>query len=248
MDDSVNVAKVLFQTAVEDEYLFQKADSIQIQHLAEEANPEAIFHIDMGENPEENDSSVHIILFDLETTGLRENPAIIEIACHDLISGKKFHSYVKPYKDIEPAASLVNGLFLSDDKIRNAPVIGEVMMLLVNWTDSLKFGGGDLFFFVAHNCEGFDKRIMLNELNESSMSVSWEFWDSLPMLQAKEPNLPSYSLKNLQLRYVPEFTTPLHSAQADVECLYLVMQKIYGLENDEFILEIAKEILDEYDN
>lgn len=71
------------------------------------------------------------VVLDTETTGLDPNSGhrIIEIGCLEMINrkltGRKFHSYLHPERDIDPGASAISGLTL--DFLRDKPKFIEVV-------------------------------------------------------------------------------------------------------------------------
>jgi len=70
------------------------------------------------------------VLFDTETTGLDPltGDRVIEVAClellRDLPTGRSFHRFVDPERDIDPDASRVHGLTRAD--LRGKPRFGEI--------------------------------------------------------------------------------------------------------------------------
>lgn len=64
------------------------------------------------------------IFFDTETTGLDENAEIVEITILDADKNVLFDSYVKPWKDIDKAASRINGITAAD--YRYAPTFADI--------------------------------------------------------------------------------------------------------------------------
>ena len=78
------------------------------------------------------------IILDTETTGLepQQNNRIIEIGCVELmnrkLTGRHFHHYINPQRDIDEGAQAVHGIsaeFLADKPLF-APVGGGVLSLL----------------------------------------------------------------------------------------------------------------------
>jgi DNA polymerase-3 subunit epsilon len=70
------------------------------------------------------------IILDTETTGLdpRQGHRIIEIGCLELVNqiptGRNFHQYLNPGREIEAEATAVHGLSL--DKLRDKPAFAEI--------------------------------------------------------------------------------------------------------------------------
>ena len=87
------------------------------------------------------------IVLDTETTGLKttDGHRVIEIGCLEMIdrrlSGKHFHQYVNPEREIEDGALEVHGI--SREFLRDKPLFAEVA------ADLLEFiGGAEL---IIHN-------------------------------------------------------------------------------------------------
>src|ERR1700736_2301794 len=100
------------------------------------------------------------IVLDTETTGLdpRTGHRLIEIACIELEdylpTGRHFHRYVHPEREIDPEAQRVHGLslaFLSDKPRFNDPDV---------WSAMVDFIGDSMI--VAHNAP-FDRGFLNHE-------------------------------------------------------------------------------------
>jgi DNA polymerase-3 subunit epsilon len=106
------------------------------------------------------------IVFDTETTGFDplSGHRMAEIGCVEIVNGiptgKHFHRYINPERDMPPAAEAVHGLsveFLSDK-----PVFGEIV------GDLLEFIAADPL--IAHNA-GFDISFLDAELTRLGFPV-----------------------------------------------------------------------------
>jgi DNA polymerase III subunit epsilon len=99
------------------------------------------------------------IVFDTETTGLdpRTGDRIVELGCVELISlnptGKTFHRYLNPERDVPDEVVRVHGL--SGQFLKDKPVFADVAEAL------LAFIGDSIL--VAHNAE-FDRAFLNAEL------------------------------------------------------------------------------------
>lgn len=104
-------------------------------------------------------SAVREIILDTETTGLdpRQGHRIIEIGCLELVNqiptGRNFHQYLNPGREIEAEARAVHGLSL--EMLRDKPGFSEIV------GDFLDFIGQDRL--VIHNAE-FDVGFINAEL------------------------------------------------------------------------------------
>ncbi|HEY2482629.1 MAG TPA: DNA polymerase III subunit epsilon [Caulobacteraceae bacterium] len=128
------------------------------------------------------------IVLDTETTGLspREGHRIIEIACveiDDFIpTGRHFHTYVHPERDIDPEAQRVHGISLASLSGKPKFADPEVAGALEDFV-----GGARL---VAHNA-GFDREFLNHELTLAGRSVLPEVrWvDTMVLAQQRYPGL-----------------------------------------------------------
>jgi DNA polymerase-3 subunit epsilon len=99
------------------------------------------------------------IVLDTETTGLdpRQGHRVVELGCLELFNhiptGKHFHKYLNPEREIESEALAVHGL--SEEKLRHMPRFAEIA------GDFLDFIGGDPL--VIHNAD-FDIGFLNAEL------------------------------------------------------------------------------------
>jgi len=128
------------------------------------------------------------VLFDTETTGL--NPLlgdrVIEVAClellRDLPTGRSFHSFIDPERDIDPDASRVHGLTRAD--LRSKPRFAEVA------DELLAFLGTSPL--VAHNAP-FDFGFLDAEFARLGRPALGRdrMVDTLAMAKARFPGLPN---------------------------------------------------------
>jgi DNA polymerase-3 subunit epsilon len=165
------------------------------------------------------------IVLDTETTGL--DPAsghrIVEIACIELInhlpSGRQFHCYLNPERDMSADAQSVHGLtaaFLADK-----PLFGQKAAELLGFID-----GAPL---VIHNAE-FDMRFLNAELALAGMPPlpTSAAVDTLALARRKFPGSPA-SLDALCRRFsIDNSARDLHGALLDAELLAEVYLELIG--------------------
>ena len=165
------------------------------------------------------------VLFDTETTGLDPltGDRVIEVAClelmRDLPTGRTFHHFIDPERDIDPEASRVHGLTRAD--LRGKPRFAEVADGL------LAFLGGDPL--VAHNAP-FDFGFLDAELARLRRPAldRGRMVDTLAMAKARFPGLPN-SLDALCRRFgidLSERTS--HNALLDCRLLAEVYIELTG--------------------
>ena len=166
------------------------------------------------------------VVLDTETTGLEpaEGHRIIEIGCLELVNrrltGRKFHQYLNPEREIDPGAEDVHGLsnaFLAD-KPRFADVAGEFLEFVE---------GAEL---VIHNA-AFDLGFLDTELARleppgPALSRICGVLDTLMLARQLHPGQRN-SLDALCKRFgIDNSNRELHGALLDAELLadvYLVM-------------------------
>ena len=139
------------------------------------------------------------IVFDLETTGFRfdEGHRIVEIGAielvHGAITGKSFHAYVNPERDVPQGAYDVHGL--SETFLRDFPtfVDGRVAPAFLDFV-----GEAEL---IAHNGKSFDLPFMNAELTAAKLpALKNDLVDTLLLARRKFPGSPA-SLDALCARF-----------------------------------------------
>lgn len=166
------------------------------------------------------------VVLDTETTGLetRQGHRIIEIGALELIdrqvTGRQFHTYINPERDIEQGALEVHGI--TEEFLRDKPVFSEVADDLMAFAD-----GAEL---VIHNA-AFDVGFIDNELSLSghqftSITEVATVLDTLELARDLHPGQRN-NLDALCKRYeVDNSSRTLHGALLDAEILadvYLAM-------------------------
>jgi DNA polymerase-3 subunit epsilon len=166
------------------------------------------------------------IVFDTETTGLDplQGDRLVEIGCIELVNGfptgKVFHRYLNPERDMPEAAFRIHGL--SVDFLRDKPRFAEVAEELVLFL-------GDDARLVAHNAT-FDLGFLNAELDRAGkMSVSRDrLVDTLMLARRKHPG-GSNRLDDLCARYkVDNSRRTKHGALLDAELLAEVYVELIG--------------------
>jgi DNA polymerase-3 subunit epsilon len=164
------------------------------------------------------------IVIDTETTGLdpQAGHRIVEIAAlelmHHVPTGRKFHRYVNPERDMPEDAYAVHGLtaeFLADH-----PRFASVA------DDFLAFVGADPL--VIHNAE-FDIAFMNAELVRAGLpALSSAFVDTLSLARKRYPGAPA-SLDALCRRFDIDLTArDKHGAEIDCGLLAEVYVELLG--------------------
>lgn len=163
------------------------------------------------------------IVFDTETTGFGvEEHRVIEIGCVEMVNrlptGKFFHRYLNPQRDIDFGATKVHGI--TNEKVANSPLFKDVMHELLEF-----FGDAPL---VAHNAE-FDFSFMNMELKRAGMPpLANEMIDTLVMARQKLPG-QRHNLDALCRFYdVDNSGRQYHGALLDAQLLADVYVEMHG--------------------
>jgi DNA polymerase-3 subunit epsilon len=165
------------------------------------------------------------IVFDTETTGLDalQGDRVVEIGCVELVNrfptGKTFHVYINPERDMPEGAFRVHGL--SSEFLKDKPVFADIA------DDFLTFVGDATL--VAHNAS-FDLGFINAELDRLEMPVlpRDRLLDTLLLARRKHPNGPN-KLDDLCGRYgIDNSRRTKHGALLDAEILADVYLEMIG--------------------
>jgi DNA polymerase-3 subunit epsilon len=177
------------------------------------------------------------ICLDIETTGLdpRDGHKIIEIACIEMVNkvrtGKFFHSYINPRRDVPPEAFKIHGistLFLQDK-----PIFDHIVKKFLDFIKGAKL--------VIHNA-AFDTKFINHELRISGLEMldMTNIADSLLIARSKFPGAPA-SLDALCKRFNIDLSgRTKHGALLDSELLCDVYVELTGGAQTGMVFETAK--------
>ncbi len=167
------------------------------------------------------------IVLDTETTGLdpRSGHRLVEIGCvelEDLLpTGRTFHRYIHPERDIDPEAQRVHGLslsFLADKPRFSDPEVSEALLEFI--------GEARL---VAHNA-AFDREFVNQELERVGLRALPEprWVDTLALAQKRFPGVHN-SLDALCRRFrLSLVEREKHGALIDARLLAAVYLELHG--------------------
>ena len=165
------------------------------------------------------------IILDTETTGLNPSDGhrIIEIGCLELYNhlptGKVYHQYINPQRDVPLEAFRVHGL--SEDFLRDKPVFSEIVEDFLNFIE-----GSPL---IIHNAS-FDMKFLNYELASAKypkLKMSRTV-DTLIIAREKFPGSPA-SLDALCKRFkIDNSNRTKHGALLDSELLAEVYLELKG--------------------
>ncbi len=165
------------------------------------------------------------IVLDTETTGLdpRTGHRLIEVACLELEdfipTGRHFHRYVDPCRDIEAEAQAVHGI--SIDFLKGKPRFEEVCEEFLEFVADAAL--------IAHNA-GFDRNFVNHELTLAGQRILPESqWiDTLGMAQKRFPGMYN-SLDALCKRFkISLAEREKHGALIDCRLLAAVYLELSG--------------------
>lgn len=165
------------------------------------------------------------IVLDTETTGIEpaEGHKLVEIGCveleNHLPTGRVFHTYLNPGRDVPAEATRVHGL--TTEFLKNHPFFTEKV------GDFLDFIGEDTL--VIHNAE-FDMKFINTELKSAGFKAiaMTRVVDTLPMARQKFPGQPA-NLDALCRRFkVDNSNRKFHGALLDSELLAEVYLELMG--------------------
>ena len=129
------------------------------------------------------------IVLDTETTGLEpeEGHRVIELACLELSerrpTGRHFHRYVNPGRDIDIAATQVHGLTLED--LADKPAFGDIVDEFLDFVQ-----GAEL---LIHNA-AFDVAFLnaeLERVGRPRLDAVCTVADTLAMARVRFPGMPN---------------------------------------------------------
>ncbi len=165
------------------------------------------------------------IVLDTETTGIdhRKGHRLIEIGCieiEDLLpTGRTFHRFIDPEREIEPDATRVHG-------ITNAMIAGKPKFAHI-CEEMLDFIGDNKI--IAHNAQ-FDRGFVNMELERNNRpATATEQWiDTLEIARHRFPGMPN-SLDALCKRFnISLAERDLHGALIDARLLANVYLELLG--------------------
>lgn len=165
------------------------------------------------------------IVLDTETTGMdpADGHRIIEIGCieldNHLPTGKTWHRYINPEREVDAGAVAVHGI--KTDFLKDKPTFGEIV------GDFLDFVGDATL--VIHNAE-FDVKFLNAELKTFGFPAIKlnDVVDTLPMARKKYPGSPA-NLDALCRRFNIDLSgRELHGALLDAQLLANVYLELIG--------------------
>lgn len=176
------------------------------------------------------------IILDTETTGLDPDKGdrLVEIGCVELVnsvpSGRTFHAYLDPERDVPEDAVRIHGL--TRDFLKGKPKFAQVA------SDLISFLGESTI--IIHNAE-FDMKFINSELRrcERAPIAMDRVIDTLAMARRKHPGA-SNTLDALCARYkVDNSKRTKHGALLDAELLAEVYVELCGGRQKALVLESA---------
>lgn len=165
------------------------------------------------------------IAFDTETTGLdpADGHRVIEIGCVELVNmlptGRTYHVYLNPERDVPAEALAVHGL--SANFLQDKPTFAEAVADFIDFLGDARL--------IAHNAE-FDVKFINAEFSRLGFSplMATRVVDTLAIARRKFPGAPA-SLDALCKRFgVDNSARDKHGALMDAELLAHVYLELMG--------------------
>lgn len=165
------------------------------------------------------------IVLDTETTGFEpsEGHRLVEIGCVELVNhlptGRTFHEYLNPERDVPPDAARIHGL--TTEFLQDKPLFTEKVGDFMDFIGDAKL--------VIHNAE-FDMKFINAELKGAGFpSLSMKrVVDTLMMARTKYPGQPA-NLDALCRRFkIDNSSRTFHGALLDSELLAEVYLELLG--------------------
>ena len=174
------------------------------------------------------------IVLDTETTGIGHELGhrIIEIGCVELLgrklTGKHFHVYLNPLRDVDEGAFRVHGI--STEFLQDKPFFADIAEELIQFIDGAEV--------IIHNAP-FDVGFLNAELKQAKwpkpLHDHCSIFDTLVLARKKHPGQRN-SLDALCKRYdIDNSNRQLHGALLDAEILAFVYLAMTGGQTNLFI-------------
>ena len=165
------------------------------------------------------------VIFDTETTGLREEDRILEISFIEVIdgikTGRSYHSFFNPEVNITQKAYEIHRI--TNEKVKDSPLFKDKVEEMIEFiADS---------HLVAHNAK-FD----MNMINKGMIDAGWDpypenrFIDTLKMARYLYPQDKKHRQDDLCLKFELDnkqrLESGIHSAVEDTALLYHIYAKM----------------------
>lgn len=177
-------------------------------------------------------SDAKLIFFDLETTGLGQNPDIVQLAA--VCDKRELNRYICPNKSISNEASRITGFSVINDtlywqgQLVNTVMLQQALLDLLDFAKSL----GNAVIMIGHNIRRYDIPILYRCLKANKMvSVMQEATcGCVDSLQVFKKVLPKNTVANFkQTTLVEHFLQHqygAHNAIEDVRALQELYKKV----------------------
>lgn len=174
------------------------------------------------------------IVLDTETTGMDPDKGdrIVEIGCVELHNhmptGRTFHKYINPERDVPAEATAVHGI--TNEFLKDKPVMAEIVTEFVEFVKGARL--------VIHNAE-FDMKFInweIRKLGFPSMPMR-DVTDTLAIARQRFPGSPA-NLDALCRRFeIDNSNRTLHGALLDAQLLAEVYLELMGGRQKDFTFD-----------
>ena len=177
-----------------------------------------------------------LIYFDLETTGLNQYYDKITDLCFlqenystERLS-PKFLSLINPERHISGFITRLTGI--TNEMVATQPTFPQICPSLLNFVNE----SPETKYLVAHNCDGFDKLVLLIHFKNTGIDVkkfNWKYIDTLLFAKKLYSYMSKYNLKKLITELGLDVKNA-HRAEADTLMLRDLYRKMcYDLAKQE---------------
>ena len=167
-----------------------------------------------------NEKYTALIIFDLETTGTR-NQRIIEIAAWNAVSESIFHQLVYPGEQVHPIYG--TGIHhLTDSDLVGCDAWSVVGNKFLRWVNEEQY---NKVLLLSHG--PFDRRVLTTEFdrNQQRLPENWNFCNAQKMI-CRLLKVKEWSVKNLCIRYGMKLEEPTHRAESDVATQWKLYERV----------------------
>lgn len=182
-----------------------------------------------------------VIFFDFETTGcnmLGENAKdkVIQFMFLKEDSMEFCSSFVNPGRPIPPETIKLNGITSLD--VESYQPFSYYLPDIINF-----IGRDENVYLVAHNGDGFDKPILLQEMRKNHFEIpkNWFFIDTLKLARKFLPELSNHKMDTLR-KHFDISTKYSHLATKDVCDLQVIYERLVGDRDPEEVYQTCRDI------
>lgn len=174
-----------------------------------------------------------ITFFDLETTSLKPDKQIVQIAAVKLVGGKivdELSHYIRPTVPIEHGATKIHGI--TNEMVKNEYTFKAIGRSYVDFMKGTALAG--------YNSDRFDVPLFATECHRNGIYFNVDDYDLIDVMKIESHFVPR-TLSAVYERYVGKPMVDAHDAIADIKQtaeVFLKMQEKYLLPDDPAYIEL----------